>query len=368
MRIAFHVPRASWLEPEFSGDQAVLSGLLAGLRKRGHQVRIASRLDALHVCRGRVPARRLVAEAFSIWMEMKRFSPDAWLVYTPSVTYPDLFGWWHRARRYAIFAGDSGRAERLPGHLRWLYSFAHRRSLRRADKVSAYRPRAAARLRALGVAQERLCILPPPVRIWDWLPSREEARRHLGLPETAPVILCVSRFTLRRKDGRPGKADMLIDLLAAVAPLATDVVLVLVGDGAGRPQVEAEAAKLKPDGRVRLVGHVPDVRWFYAACDVFAYPYRLDRPWVALLEAQACGRPVVTMRTDSGSLIVQDGRTGLLAADLDEFQAHLKALVQDRARREEMGKEARQYAASFHSTETRIAQIENLLLGEAFKK
>ena len=126
-----------------------------------------------------------------------------------------------------------------------------------------------------------------------------------------------------------------------------------------------EAAKLKPQGRVRLVGSVAHdhVVWFYAACDIFAYPYLLDRPWVAVLEAQACGRPVVTMQTDSANLITVEGRTSLLARDLEEFQVHLAALAKDRARCEEMGKAAQEYVAEFHSMETRVRQIENLLLG-----
>ena len=364
LRIAFHVPRAEWLEPGFSGDCVLVSNLLASLSQRGHEVKVPSRLNALDVCRGRAKARRLVAEAISIRTQMKRFSPDAWFVYSPSVTYPDLFGWWQRPQRYAIFGADTGRPERVPARLRWLFSFAHRRSLSRADKMSVDRPQNAARLRSVGVAEERLCTLPPAVRMWDWLPTREEARHHLGLPAATPVILCVSRFTLPRKtDGRPQKAAMLVDLVAAVAPMAADVILVLVGDGPGRQQVEAEAARLKPKGRVRLVGHVPDVRWFYAACDIFAYPYLLDRPWVAVLEAQACGRPVVTMQTDSANLITVEGRTSLLAKDLEEFQVHLAALAKDRARCEEMGKAAQEYVAEFHSMETRVRQIENLLLG-----
>jgi glycosyltransferase involved in cell wall biosynthesis len=363
MRIVFHVPRAEWLEPGFSGDRVLVSNLLASLRQRGHEVKVPSRLSANAVGRGRVRARRLVAEAVSIRTEMKRFSPDAWFVYTPSVDYPDLFGWWLRPKRYAIFAADIGAPDGLPVRLRWLFSFAHRRSLSRADKVSVYRPRSGARLRSVGVAEERICTLPPAVRIWDWLPTRKEARQHLGLPAATPVILCVCRFTLpRTRDGRPQKAAMLVDLVAAVAPIAADVILVLVGDGPGRQQVEAEVAKLKLQERVWLVGQVPDVRWFYAACDIFAYPYLLDRPWVAVLEAQACGRPVLTMQTDSANLITVEGRTSLLAKDLAEFQGHLAALAKDRVRREQMGKAAGEYVAEFHSMETRVKQIENLLL------
>ena len=43
---------------------------------------------------------------------MQRFAPEGWVVYMPSVTYPDLFGWWQRPARYVVFAADKGRRER----------------------------------------------------------------------------------------------------------------------------------------------------------------------------------------------------------------------------------------------------------------
>ena len=100
---------------------------------------------------------------------------------------------------------------------------------------------------------------------------------------------------------------------------------------------------------------------YLAAADVFAYPYDLDRPWMAALEAQACGRPVVTMRTGSAELTVEDGRTGLLAGDLEEFRAQLAALVADPLRRDEMGAAAREYVLRRHSLDARVGELEDLL-------
>jgi glycosyltransferase involved in cell wall biosynthesis len=80
------------------------------------------------------------------------------------------------------------------------------------------------------------------------------------------------------------------------------------------------------------------------------------------MEAQYCGRPVVTLRTRSAEITVQDGRTGLLANDLDEFRAHLATLCGDPSRCDAMGAAARAYIATTHSIETRLGQIEELLI------
>jgi glycosyltransferase involved in cell wall biosynthesis len=105
--------------------------------------------------------------------------------------------------------------------------------------------------------------------------------------------------------------------------------------------------------------------WFYAACDVYVYPNPLDRPWVSVLEAQACGRPVVMMRTESAELTVAEGETGLLAHDLVQFRALLEALVVDRARCEAMGRAARRFVSDHHSSEACALQLERWLRADA---
>ena len=67
------------------------------------------------------------------------------------------------------------------------------------------------------------------------------------------------------------------------------------------------------------------------------------------------------MRTESAEITVQDGRTGLLAGDLNEFRDHLASLTGDRRRSESMGREARDYVAGSHSIDVRAQQLEEIL-------
>jgi glycosyltransferase involved in cell wall biosynthesis len=90
-----------------------------------------------------------------------------------------------------------------------------------------------------------------------------------------------------------------------------------------------------------------------------------NRPYQALLEAQAAGRAVITMDTDLAQITTEAGRSGLLAKDSEEFQTHLLALAKDRSRCDEMGRAAAAFVARSYSIEVRAAQIEQLLLGSA---
>ncbi len=56
---------------------------------------------------------------------------------------------------------------------------------------------------------------------------------------------------------------------------------------------------------------------------------------------------------------------GLLVNGRGEFQSHTAALAADRTRCESLGHAAREYVAKSHFTETRIRQLENMLLGRS---
>ena len=371
MKIAFHAPRGRpYLDPHAVGGDAVLTrSLIDALTDRGHTVQVVSYTDARDFYRGRLPVRRLLGEALSIRRRMRRFAPDAWLVYSPATTYPDFFGWWSRPRHYVLYAAHRGRKERLPRTWRWLYVFAHQRSISRADAITVVRPKNALALRA-GRTDGRIHVLLPAARPWKNMPSREHARRQLELPPAAPVILCLARFPKR---SRLGKTEMVLTLLQVLAELPEDVVLLLVGDdGPSRGRVEDEIVKLgvepkirfvDPAERERLMGSISneDVPLFFAAADVYAYPHALDMPWLSLMEAPACGCPVVTMRTESSELVIRHGQTGLLAADVDEFRSHLAALLSDPERCRAMGRAAYEDFVARHSMERHLERLEALL-------
>jgi glycosyltransferase involved in cell wall biosynthesis len=366
LRIAFYSPRTSHLEPALAhgGDPIFLDALFRALRDRGHDVRVVSRLNVRDLRRGHAPVRRFLEEALAIRKEMKRFSPHGWIAYNPSPTHPDLFGWWQRRARYIILGPDTWLSRRLRRQWRWLFAFAFRQSLRRATKVSASRPAIARRLSTLGATAEQVQVSPPAVPIPMDVPSRDEARRRMDLPMDAFVGLAVSRFTsAEQSESKERKTQILLNLLGVWREMPSDSILVIVGDGPGRSQIEGSIAELGVGERVRLAGAVDysKLKWCFAACDVYAYPDLVDRPRLSFLDAQACGRPVVAMRTESAELLVDDGRTGLLAADIDEFREQLTTLAGDRARCEAMGQAARAYVAAVHSIDARARQIEEFL-------
>jgi len=104
-------------------------------------------------------------------------------------------------------------------------------------------------------------------------------------------------------------------LLAACARVRMPVRLDVFGDGSLREELVRQAAGLGLDAEFH--GFVPDVRDRLAAADVFVLPSRGDNAPMSILEAMACGLPVVSTRVGGIPELVSDGETGLLVAPDD---------------------------------------------------
>jgi glycosyltransferase involved in cell wall biosynthesis len=198
-----------------------------------------------------------------------------------------------------------GLAARLAGvralvhteHDAWHLASPRRRKLERAA-LAILRPRlvadaeavAAALVRAIPSSRPR--VVPNGIDTALFTPGdRAAARRALGLPASARLIGTAGR--LEEVKGH----DLLI---AALADLPPDVALAIAGDGSQRSSLRGEAADLGLSERIHFLGHVDDVVSFYRAIDIFCLPSRAEGMPLSLLEAQACGVPVVA--TDVGAV------------------------------------------------------------------
>ena len=181
---------------------------------------------------------------------------------------------------------------------------------------------------------------PGPVRV---VPNGvDRARFRPGLPrleawdDGTPNVLFVGRFDPRK--GLP-------ELMDAAETLAREGVrfrLILVGDGRLRPLVERRI-RGPLEGRVVLEGRVDHDRLprYYATADVFCSPARGGESFgLVLLEAMACGVPVLATDLPGHRTIVTPGREGLVVPprDGEALTRALRTLLLDAAGRAAMGR------------------------------
>lgn len=148
-----------------------------------------------------------------------------------------------------------------------------------------------------------------------------EARAMLNLPAGAMVLGFVGRVT-------PDKGiDCLLDTYETIQKKRNDVYLVIVGDfdKLDDQTHRSLAARIDSNPGIRYQSFVEDIVPYYSAMDMLVLPSHREGFNYAILEAAACGLPVVTTRATGCIDGVLEGETGLLV-DIDDRDALKNAI------------------------------------------
>ena len=167
-----------------------------------------------------------------------------------------------------------------------------------------------------------------------------------------PVVL-----TCARLDEQKGHAV----LLRAAAEIP-DALFVLAGEGPERAALEAQAAELGIADRVLFLGHRTDIPELLAASDVFALPSLYEGSSLAVLEAMAAGRAVVSSAIGGTDELIDDGETGLLVppGDAGALAAALRRLLSDSALRASSARRARQRVERDFTSDAMARSVERI--------
>lgn len=183
-------------------------------------------------------------------------------------------------------------------------------TLSRADRLVAVSRDLKDLMTQLDAPREKITIIPNGVDMEKFSPAPKlHARRMLGLPDT-PLVLSVGHLA-------PVKGFAL--LIHAFKKLreehhTKDARLVIVGEGAERPELEQLISRLDLASHVSLVGAKPhaELPLWYSAADVFCLASSREGWPNVLLESLACGTPVVATAVGGIPEILCSERLGLL--------------------------------------------------------
>jgi phosphatidylinositol alpha-1,6-mannosyltransferase len=248
-------------------------------------------------------------------------------------------------------------------------TFLVRRVLGRADYVIANSRSTERRLLdQWQVPAERIRIMHPGVDTQRFVPAPrdQDARDRLGWGRRQVVL------TVGRLDKRKGH-DQVIRALAAIRKAFPDVLYAIVGDGEQRKALEDMVRESSLGDHVQFLGEASDEQLIlcYQQCDLFVLANRqvehdVEGFGIVLLEAQACGKPVVA-GTSGGTAetmrVPQSGRV-VPCEGPDQLGAVVVELLRDPALRTQMGLAGREWVVSRFDWSVLKRQAEEWFLGK----
>lgn len=186
------------------------------------------------------------------------------------------------------------------------------------------------------------------------LARRSVSRQSLRLDDSEFVVLLI---------GNDWKKKGLDQLLRALAITEIPIRLLVVGKddpGLYRPAIR----QLRLEDRVRFLAPSADVLSFYAAADAYVAPSLEDAFGLPILEAMACGLPVIASVQAGASENVVDGSTGYLLRDPMnhvELAELIRQLAGDSAAAQRLGAAAAQFVQSSVSWDHNVSATRDFL-------
>ena len=221
-----------------------------------------------------------------------------------------------------------------------------------AQAVVANTAAAANRLADQRVSRWRVRVIPDGVDLDSFTPCSA----------AAPIRRLVTVGSLRTERGQ----DVLLEAVQTVVRRCPDVELVVAGDGPLRGDLERQARRLGIASHVRFVDPCEPVARLLGRCDAFVLPSRTDASPTRVLEAMACGLPIVASRVGGVREVIEHQRTGVLVppGDARALGYALLDLVQWSGHARTMGRAARTAVEARHSLDRMVAAHERLYLDE----
>jgi glycosyltransferase involved in cell wall biosynthesis len=175
--------------------------------------------------------------------------------------------------------------------------------------------------------------------------GRAKARQELGIKPEQRVIGTVARLDPIKNQA------MILEAFALLAPKFPDLVLLLVGDGPERQNLEQLASKLKIDSRVIFAGFKSPATDYMALMELFLLPSLSEGTSMTLLEAMSLGIPCVVSDVGGNPEVINRTELGIVLKNNNAhvLQCSIVNMLKERVNFEVFKKIALHFDSNFSS-------------------
>ena len=248
--------------------------------------------------------------------------------------------------------------------LKWFYDvlFGYR-LLKNASKVIALNKVEAEQYKSMGISEEKIAIIPNGIDLSEYaeLPPKGVFKKKFNIPEDKKIILYLGR--IHKIKG----IDFLVKAYAYLIKKMNckDTVLVIAGPDDGYlKEVQELTNRLSVSKYVLFTGPLYGRNKLeaYVDSEFYVLPSRYETFPMTVLEAYACGKPVIGSKVGGLRDLIVDGKTGLLinVGDVEQLAKAILFLLNNEGEIEKMGSIGRQYVKYNFSIEKVVEKLEKV--------
>lgn len=188
--------------------------------------------------------------------------------------------------------------------------------------------------------------------------EKKNLRESYAMPDDAVIFM----FSGRLVEGK--NIDGLLDIWVLSKPKERNMVLLIIGDGPERIRIKDKIQSLDVRDTIIMKGFRGRIEEWYKLSDVFISLSLSEGLSNSVLEALACGLPVISTRVGGIHEIIKHGEEGILIQDYrkDAISETISMLAEHHAQRKSMGEKAAQKIRQYYSIHSTAEQYMNIYL------
>jgi glycosyltransferase involved in cell wall biosynthesis len=252
-------------------------------------------------------------------------------------------------------------------HIQILRIFESKSFLSRVKKIITVSENIKNILKRKGISDQKIVCIPPAIDPEKFKPDipQSQMRDKFGLEKDVIIVLYVGSWS------RYKGVDIVIEGVKNLFNKFPELRLLLcwgsvTDDSSGRIRIIEKIRRLGLSSKVIELGMLPNVAEIMAASDIVVVPYLTtygiaDRP-MTIVEAMACGKPVIATGVGGVREVVQNGVTGLIVNPgiPSEIENALYILIEDKDYAKQIGQRAAKYVLQTHDVNILAPKLEEV--------